>query len=267
MKALKLMKLVITHPFQILKYGLRTYKEDDFRNYVQKKYGISQLPTIDMLDLVPGLNENLNTYSFLEGTSLVTDLVLLKQFARTYPKCNYLEIGSWRGESIKNVSEIADRCTSLTLSPSEMKQMNLGQKFIDVHGAFSKNTGNITEILHNSATYDFSKFKEKFDLIFVDGDHSYEGVLIDTKNIFNLRKDASSVIVWHDYGFGTEVVRHSVLAALLDGIPKKLHKNLYHVSNTMCAVYIENKTFKTSDTIFPTYPNKSFQINLKAVKL
>jgi len=125
----------------------------------------------------------------------------------------------------------------------------------------------ITEILHNSHTFDFNELGQKFDLIFVDGDHSYEGVLNDTRKIFNLRKDNTSVIVWHDYGISTETVRHSVLKAILDGIPAENHKYLYHVSNTMCAVYIENRKFPCSLTKFPSVPNKKFSVKVKADKI
>jgi hypothetical protein len=122
-------------------------------------------------------------------------------------------------------------------------------------------------IKHNSQTYDFDQLNKKFDLIFIDGDHSYEGVLTDTINSFKIRKDKSSIIVWHDYGNSPEKVRHSVLAAILDGVPREFHKNLYHVSNTLCAVYIENRKFDTSFTKFPTYPNKVFSIRVSAEKI
>lgn len=260
-------KYFLKHPFAVIESGVNAQQEYQFKNALISDYKINQLPTIDLLELFPSFKEELATYSFLDGTSLITDIILLKKMARSYAACNYLEIGSWRGESIKNISEVAAHCTSLTLSPDEMKSMNISKEFVDVHGIFSKNTNNITEILHNSQTFDFNSLNEKFDLIFIDGDHTYQGVLNDTKKTFNLRKDDSSIIVWHDYGFSTESVRHSVLKAILDGIPVEKHKNLYHVSNTMCAVYIENRSFSTYFTKFPTYPNKKFSITIETDKL
>lgn len=264
MNTIKLIKRLLKHPFSILQHGAIVIEEEKFKKSISKKYNIEQLPTVDLMELFPNFNENLSTYSFLEGTSLITDLMILKQFARTYPACKYLEIGSWRGESLKNVSEVAESCVAITLSPKEMKNMHYSQEVINVHGVFSKGTNNITEILHNSKTYDFNKLKNKFDLIFIDGDHSYEGVLNDTKKTFNLRKNDSSVIVWHDYGISTERVTPSVLAAILDGIPHEKHNNLFHVSNTLCAIYIENRKFKTYQTKYPTYPNKKFSISVSA---
>ncbi len=267
MNKLKFIKLLFKQPISILISGFNGLQESEFRKSLLKDYNIERLPTIDLLELFPNFEEELSTYSFLEGTSLITDIMLLKKLARSHPECNYLEIGSWRGESIMNVSEVAKHCTSLTLSPEEMKEKKFSKGIIDLHAVFSKNAKNISEILHNSQTFDFSKLAQKFDLIFIDGDHTYKGVLNDTAKTFNLRKDSSSVIVWHDYAFSTETVRHSVLKAILDGIPREKHSNLYHVSNTMCAVYIENKKFSSYPTVFPTFPNKKFSVQIKTHKL
>ncbi len=136
-----------------------------------------------------------------------------------------------------------------------------------MHGIFSKNLEGLTTIEHNSMTFDFSRLGKKFDLIFVDGDHTYEGVLSDTKNVFGLRKGPESVIVWHDYGLSPDRVRPSVAAAILDGLPRECHKNLYHVSNTLCAVYLENCQLPTSKAEFPVWPNKSFSLRLEGTKL
>ena len=261
------LRTLVRHPRPALKGALLAQQEQQAKATLQARYGFDQLPTVDLLELFPGFTETLSTYSFLEGTSLITDLMLLKQLARGYPACNYLEIGSWRGESLANVSEVAQACTSITLSPDEMRSMGLDPAFIDVHGIFSRQATNVTEILHNSRTFDFSSLAPTFDLIFIDGDHSYEGVLNDTSKTLGLRRGPRPAIVWHDYGFGPESVRYTVLQAILDGIPRDHHKHLFHVSNTMCAVYLEERTVATYRTIFPTVPNKRFTVSVSAEPL
>jgi hypothetical protein len=52
------------------------------------------------------------------------------------------------------------------------------------------------------------------------------------------------------------------LAGILDGAPEHLKDNLYHVSNTMCAIYI-NKKLKTTAPDFPLKPTKVFKLSLK----
>ncbi|MBE0673970.1 MAG: class I SAM-dependent methyltransferase, partial [Bacteroidales bacterium] len=243
--------------------GVKAREQEYYRKKLIKEYNTEQLPTISILDLFPDLEEEIQSYSFLSGTSLITDLVLLKSFARKRSGCAYLEIGSWRGESLVNVSDVTEDCTSLTLSADEMRQLNFGEEFIKVHGVFSNHIQSIKRIEANSHTFDFNKLDKKFDLIFIDGDHSYEGVLNDTRKVFQLRKNQNSVIVWHDYGFHTEDARYTTLKAILDGVPKEKHKNLYHVSNTMCAVYIETIDLPKQFTKFPSYPDKKFSLKIK----
>lgn len=267
MKKLEKLRIFLKQPLAVIMSGLFVQNEKLLGESVQKQYKITKLPTIDITELFPDLDEEVTTYSYLEGVSLVTDIILLKKMARRFPACNYLEIGSWRGESLKNVSEVAAHCTSITLSPEEMAGMNLSKNFIATHDFFSKNIKNVTRILHNSFTFDFNQLNQKFDLIFIDADHSYEGILNDTRKTFNLRKDSSSIIVWHDYGNSPEKVRNITLKAILDGIPVEYHKNLYHVSNTLCAVYIENNTLPSYQSSFPAIPTKNFSLKVKAQKV
>lgn len=261
------LKILLQNPYAVVMEGIRIRQQQYFKKKTILEYNIEQLKTIDLLDLSPSLNENIDTYSFLSGTSLITDLVLLKSLAKKFDNCAYLEIGSWRGESIANICDVTNDCTSLTLSEAEMIALNFNNEFIKVHGIFSKHIKTIKKIEHNSHTYDFNRLNKKFDLIFIDGDHSYEGILNDTQNTFPLRKSEKSIIVWHDYGFDPEDVRYSTLKAILDGIPENKHTNLYHVSNTMCAVYIENLNISTGYTQFPSYPNKKFSLKIVAKRL
>ena len=76
------------------------------------------------------------------------------------------------------------------------------------------------------------------------------------------------MIVWHDYARNPEQVRWSVLAGILDGLPSEMHKHLYHISNTMCAVYlpkldpdISPKTLKANER-----PGRFFEVKVRAVK-
>lgn len=267
MKKSEKIRMLMTSPWKILESGLNAQKEDYYKSVILKKYGITQLPTIDICELINDSGETINNYTYLEGTSLPVDIMLLKSLARNYNNCAYLEIGSWRGESISNIYEITTDCTAVTLSAAELLDIGKDEVYAKAHGFFSKNLENLKTIEHNSRTFDFGSLNKKFDLIFIDGDHSYEGVLNDSIKTMPLRRDNNSIIVWHDYGHSTELVRHSVLAAILDGIPRKCHGNLYHVSNTLCAVYIENKKFRTTFTKFSSKPDKVFTITLTTKKI
>lgn len=258
------LKWMISDPVNFFKNYNRNvfYKKQIIKNNFP-----TQLPTVDLLDLFDGKFEvELNKYTYLENTSTVIDLAILKALANRIKDCNYFEIGSLRGESLFNVSEVAKHCTSLTLSQEQMKQFNFKPSLLKSANLFNSEIKNLTVIEDNSLTYDFSKLG-KFDLIFIDGDHTYNGVKSDTKNVFNHLIHENSIIVWHDYTYYPETVRHEVLAGILDGIPQSHHKNLYHVSNAMVAIYTTNPNLKSSMLSFPTVPNKVFKVKIEATPL
>ena len=257
----KIVKKLIYKPksiFLILK------DETEYEKYLQKKYQKTILPTIDIRDFLQENKGEINNFTFLDGSSLVTDLLLLKSLAQSFSNCNYLEIGMWRGESVVNVAEAAQSCTTINLSPEEIKKLRLPSKYADLHGCLIKEQQNINIIYANSLNFDFSSLNQKFDLIFIDGDHHYEAVKSDTKNVVKLLKDENSVIVWHDYAYNPEKPRHSVIAAILDGMPKEFHKHLYHVSNTMCAIYTK-KSFQTQFLENLVCPDKIFKLKIEVL--
>lgn len=191
------------------------------RKRVARVYDLDKgLPTIDLLDVAPALDETVDPYCFMTGSSRTIDLALLKALARRFARCRYFEIGTLRGESIANLAAIAQECVSLSLSHEEMLQRGWGEIYARNNGWFLDGLPNVKRIGHDSHTFDFSTLG-KFDLIFVDGDHSYEGVRKDTQSVFSLLRDENSIIVWHDYGWEYEVPRWSVMAGILDGLPRR----------------------------------------------
>lgn len=255
----KLARKIIKNPisiFQVLK------DETEFECYLRKKHGITQFPTTDLTQFLIQNKAVVDNYTFLDGSSLITDLALLRSLASSFNACNYLEIGTWRGESLLNVAAVAENCTSINLSPNDIIELGLPEKYARLHGCLIKDQKNIKTIHANSKSFDFNSLNQKFDLIFIDGDHSYQGVKSDTEKIFRLLKDDNSMIVWHDYGYNPEHPRHSVIAAILDGLPVESHNNLYHVSNTMCAIYTK-KNLKAINYNFPVMPENIFEIDIR----
>jgi predicted O-methyltransferase YrrM len=238
-------------------------EELTFQNRVARSYGLADgLPTVDLLDVVPGLDETITPYCFMNGSSRTVDLAFLKALARRIPRCRYLEIGTLRGESIVNVAQVAEECVSVSLSEEEMLEFGWPANYVKNNGLFLKNIPNLKRIGHNSRTFDFSTLG-KFDMIFVDGDHSYEGVVADTRTAFGLLRNDQSVIVWHDYGMEYEAPRWSVMAGILDGAPDAERSRIVHVSNTLCAMY-SRTAFDSSFVVHPTLPNKVFTVRVAA---
>ena len=99
-------------------------------------------------------------------------------------------------------------------------------------------------------------------MVFIDGDHHYESVKKDTETAFRLLKSDRSIIVWHDYGLDPETIRWDVMEAILDGAPAEKRDQIYHISNTLCAVYLPH-VFPNHRLIPYETPKKYFEIEIK----
>jgi len=258
-KAFDAIRLIIRNPRLLNK----VLDEDGYwKRKVSENYGFtSGLPVISAVELFGNFTETIDPFAFLDGGSLPTDLALLKKLARSIPHCSYFEIGTWRGESVANVAAVADTCYTLNLSADEMKSMGLNQRYIDLHGYFSEGISNIHHIHGNTRSFDFQSLNQKFDLIFIDGDHHFGMVTQDTEKVFKCLTNEKTIVVWHDYARNPETVRYEVLAGILQGSPKSTHKHIFHIANTLCAVYLPGKT-GGEQLNTPVQPKGSFRIDL-----
>ena len=144
-KYLKLIETVAKNPKSIA----RVLDMDEiYRGGVSKKFPAFKngFPVADITDLFPGLNETIQ-HAFLDGTSFPLDMVLLKKCAQRFTDCIFLEIGTWRGESVANVSPFAKECYTLNLSAEEMRSMNLPEDRIASLDFFSKDFKNFAGLL------------------------------------------------------------------------------------------------------------------------
>ena len=260
-KTFKGLKALVKNPW-LLNHVLN----DDtvWDNYISKTYKIQNgLPELNLNELSENFKETLSQFAFLGGGSLPTDIALLKILAKRFDKCSYFEIGTWRGESVVNVAEIAEECYTLNLSREEILSLGLSEKYADLHGFFSKGKENINHLEGNAMSFDFAGLNRKFDLIFIDGSHHHDHVKNDSIKVFEHLIHENSIIVWHDYAYSPEQLRPEVFAGILDGVPQKYRQNLYHVSNTMCAVFIRGD-FKTSEFVSPIEPKESFKVTIES---
>ncbi len=87
----------------------------------------------------------------------------------------------------------------------------------------------IKQILGDSALVCYGNLRGKVDFIFVDGDHGYDYVKVDSENAF-LMLNERGVIVWHDYGGGWDDVARFLCE-------QASHRRLYHLEGTSLVVY------------------------------
>jgi len=173
-KLFKAISLIIKQPALLNKV---LDDKDVNKKEVVRSYNLPEgLKTIDILDLFPDFEETVQPFCSLDGGSTPLDLALLKAIAKSKPECDYFEIGTWRGESVANVASVAKHCTTLNLPDKDMLEMGLDKRYVDLHRFFSKELKNVTHLQANSQSFDFSPHFNKYDLVFIDGDHHYESV-------------------------------------------------------------------------------------------
>lgn len=263
-KAFKALRELIHNPWL-----LNNVLDDNtvWHRKVIQEFGLPDgLSCISLEQISPGFHETLETFSFLGGGSLPTDIALLKALCRRFDKAKYFEIGTWRGESVRNVSDVAEECFTLNLADDQMRRLGLSEDYIDAHGFFSKNRKNITQLLGDSTVFDFSGLDKRFDVIFIDGNHHHEYIVSDTRNVFDHLIHEHSIVVWRDYAYDPDRVRFETLHAILEAVPVGFHRYIHHVANTMCAILIrdnfEVKALKPYED-----PVHTYEVSIKSQKL
>jgi len=231
-KFFKALGLLIRNPWKL---NLILDRNEEWELFVRKKYRLTSLPLIPINKFIRDTIA-VESYAFLDGGSIPTDIALLKQLASDIPACRYFEIGTWRGESVSNVAAVADVCYTLNLPDEELLKLINAKDYVTSHRLFSRNHKNIIHVTGDSRSFDYGSLGMQFDLIFIDGDHHYETVVKDTQNVLQYLCHDETIVVWHDYAYSPESVRYETLAAILDACPQILHPHLYHAGNTNCAL-------------------------------
>jgi hypothetical protein len=88
----------------------------------------------------------------------------------------------------------------------------------------------ITPLFGDSATFDFSPYHGKMELVFIDGSHSYDYVRSDSAAALRMLSDRGT-IVWDDYLYYPGVYRH------LNELSATLDRPIFHIVGTRLAVY------------------------------
>ncbi len=223
------------------------------------------LPITPLAALLPADGDTVAPFAFGGGGSLPTDLLLLRALVRRAgPQARYFEIGTWRGESAAAVAPLAATVQTLNLSPEQLRALGMTEDYIRQHGLFSRSWANITHLLGDSGTFDYTTLPPP-DVVFIDGDHRYAAVRTDTARVFAHLVGPKTVVVWHDAARQPEQPRWEVLAGILDGLPPELPGRLYAISHSLCAVYVPEELASVAATVWPV-PDMAWEVTVRPKK-
>lgn len=88
----------------------------------------------------------------------------------------------------------------------------------------------IVPLFGDAATFDFSPYSGKIDLVYIDASHSYSYVRSDTEAAFGMLSETGT-IVWDDY------THYPGIYAYLNEIAPSLDAPVYHLLGTRLALY------------------------------
>ncbi|HSH60325.1 MAG TPA: class I SAM-dependent methyltransferase [Acidimicrobiales bacterium] len=139
------------------------------------------------------------------------ELVVLSAIARSLEPGLVLELGTFDG---RTAAQLALNCpgearvVSVDIAAEVQLQVGASTRPVPVGSFLEKipRTGNIELVTADSRSHDFSTIFGQAALVFVDGDHSYDGVLADTRVAFDVVRPGGYV-VWHDYLMIGDVTR------------------------------------------------------------
>jgi hypothetical protein len=150
------------------------------------------------------------------GNVRISELGILAAFAADCRNgSNLFEIGTFDGRTTLNLAlNSPPRCTIYTLDlPPDLGTLfplaegerhmvtkpKPGARYERHRKTNPAAIGKIHQLLGDSATLDYSPFKDSCSLVFVDGSHQYETVMSDSRAAMGMAH-AGGVVVWHDYG-------------------------------------------------------------------
>mgnify|MGYP002621865715 CR=1 FL=1 len=224
---------LIRWPFLIntvLEANLR-WKSKFEKNY--PGYRFRQIPFSGLMKGPLSLNE----ISLEEGSGLITDLAMIKLLSSRFPGGKYLEIGTFRGESVIQTHGTMKKSYTLNLPLEDLKKMGMSEEYTRQIGSISRGKEGIIHLEGDSKSFDFEGLGENFDLIFIDGDHHFDMVENDTRKTWPVLNKKTGIMVWHDVRFHSGELRFEVLSGIFSGLPAEAHKNLYFITNTLSLVY------------------------------
>ncbi|MDO9464983.1 MAG: class I SAM-dependent methyltransferase [bacterium] len=209
------------------------------------QYDVRIIPNVKLSDLIlEDVLINICKERKVDGNVSLYELIVINSLIQSYNPSKLFEIGTFNGRTTCNMSANCspestvytldlpkDRINFTKLPIVNGEKIYIKKNVIGCRYLGTDYEKKIVQLFGDSATFDFSQFFNKIDFVFVDGSHSYEYVLNDSKKAIKLLRNRLGVILWHDYGVWEGVTR--VLNFLYK--TDRNFKDLKHIEGTSLA--------------------------------
>jgi len=188
------------------------------------------LPVTRLAEHRSPLSLRIHAFESADGNVTLEELVvLIAAVAQRKPE-RLFEFGTFDGRSTLNLAANAGpeaEVWTLDLPQTHLADARFAidsreAKYVQksVSGSRFANTPEarkITQLLGDSATFDYGPYVGKMDFVFVDASHAYEYVMNDSRKALSLIGRRNGIIFWHDYSAWDGVTR--ALNELFEGAP------------------------------------------------
>jgi predicted O-methyltransferase YrrM len=181
-----------------------------------------------------------------DGNVNLAELAILAQAAAAIPPGSIVvEIGTFDGRTTLNLAVNAadarvftldlppDEHAAFALAPGERQYVDKpqpGARFRACDPAWQGAARRITQLLGDSATFDWTPYAGRAGLVFVDGSHAYDYVRKDSETAMRLVAPGG-IVLWHDYG------RWEGVSRALDELEAQRRLGLRWIAGTSLVVW------------------------------
>ena len=176
-----------------------------------EKSPVPLLPKVEISEVAPEhLPIQIREPVEADGNISLVEIAVISKLIRSRNPGVIFEIGTFDGRTTLNMAANAPpdaKVYTLDLPSQSRTELPIDpgeEKYIDKEASGTRFAGTdcepkITQLYGDSAAFDFSPYYDTVDAVFVDGAHSYEYVLHDSRQAIQLLRDGKGLILWHDY--------------------------------------------------------------------
>jgi hypothetical protein len=231
-------------PVSLLARRLRDASRE--RRGVHRHAHATALPQVAWTEVLMRRPIRLVETSKADGNVNLGELAILAQAAVAIPSgSSVVEIGTFDGRTTLNLAVNAanahvftldlppEERAAFALAPGERQYVDKpqpGARFRACGPAWLGAARRITQLLGDSATFDWAPHEGKAGLVFVDGSHAYDYVRRDSATAMRL-VTKGGLVLWHDYG------RWEGVSRALDELEAERRLGLRHIAGTSLVVW------------------------------
>jgi Methyltransferase domain len=217
-----------------------------------EKCNVPNLPAAFITELASGDIKLPSTSSLIDGTQDLPGLAFLSSLARRLGARSVFEIGTFTGltaltiamncpEAVVHTLDLpATAQPALTIDPGDANYLTSAARIRVFEGR--QEAARIIQHEGDSAQFDYSALNEQFDLVYIDGSHSYEYVVKDSQAAFSI-VSSRGAIVWDDYSrTWPDIVRY---------LNERVDLKLYRVPETRLVAWFADQCPVSTSVLGP----------------